>query len=116
MHVKVIGSRNDDFVSGETDLRGVFVADGIQGTSTVIAQAESSHYAFFRGKADLVPAVPAANKAEEAMPQRPAESLKQQLLKGVQIRNFGMQRKQVQQLDQLYEAPSQGVEASKALR
>ena len=38
VHVKVIGSRNDDFVSGETDLRGVFVADGIEGTSTVIAQ------------------------------------------------------------------------------
>ena len=25
VHVKVIGSRNDDFVSGATDLRGVFV-------------------------------------------------------------------------------------------
>jgi len=26
-HVKVIGSANDEFVSGDTDLRGVFVAD-----------------------------------------------------------------------------------------
>ena len=39
VHVKVIGSGNEDFVSGQTDLRGVFVADGIQGAATVIAQA-----------------------------------------------------------------------------
>ena len=39
VHVKVIGTGNAEFVSGSTDLRGVFVADGIQGTSTVIAQA-----------------------------------------------------------------------------
>ena len=54
----MIGSRNDDFVSGATDLRGVFVADGIRGRSTVIAQAEPSRYAFFRGQTDLVPAEP----------------------------------------------------------
>jgi alpha-2-macroglobulin len=38
VQVKVIGSNNSDFVSGATDLRGVFVADGIRGSSTVIAQ------------------------------------------------------------------------------
>lgn len=48
VHVKVIGSRNEDFVSGQTDLRGVFVADGIRGTATVIAQAGPSRYAFHR--------------------------------------------------------------------
>ena len=31
VQVKVIGSGNDDFVAGDTDLRGVFVADGIHG-------------------------------------------------------------------------------------
>jgi uncharacterized protein YfaS (alpha-2-macroglobulin family)/tetratricopeptide (TPR) repeat protein/type II secretory pathway component GspD/PulD (secretin) len=51
--VKVIGSGNNDFISGETDLRGVFVADGIRGTSTVIAQTGSSRYAFFRGRTNL---------------------------------------------------------------
>jgi hypothetical protein len=124
VHVKAIGTRNDDFMSGETDLRGVFVADGIQGTATVIAQAETSHYAFFRGKTELVPAVlPADGKAEER-PQPPAEapgqpapeSLKQQLLKGVQTRNTLMQQQQVQQLDDLYQAPAQGVEAAKAVK
>jgi outer membrane protein assembly factor BamD (BamD/ComL family) len=50
VHVKVIGSGNDEFISGETDLRGVFVADGIRGTTTVIAEAEGGRYAFYRGK------------------------------------------------------------------
>ncbi len=55
MHVKVIGSANDDFVSGETDLRGVFVADGIRGNSTVIARADGGRYAFRRGSSYLGP-------------------------------------------------------------
>ena len=46
----MIGSRNEDFVSGETDLRGVFVADGIRGAATVIAQAGPARYAFYRAK------------------------------------------------------------------
>ena len=50
VHVKVIGNGNADFVSGQTDLRGVFVANGIQGGATVIAQAGPSRYAFFRAK------------------------------------------------------------------
>ena len=48
VHVKVIGSGNPDFVSGSTDLRGVFAAEGIQGSPTVIAQAGPRQYAFFR--------------------------------------------------------------------
>ena len=34
--VKVIGSGNSDFVTGETDLRGIFKADAIRGETTVI--------------------------------------------------------------------------------
>ncbi len=124
VHVKTIGSRNDDFVSGETDLRGVFVADGILGTATVIAQAESSHYAFFRGKTDLVAQAMPASASPEPKPKPPGEpsapsrreSLKKQLLEGVQFRNSANQQMKVQQLEDLYQAPSQGVEASKALK
>ncbi|MDA1163737.1 MAG: tetratricopeptide repeat protein [Planctomycetota bacterium] len=47
--VKVIGSANSDFNTGETDLRGIFVADAIRGTSTIIARAEEDRYAFYRG-------------------------------------------------------------------
>ncbi|MHC4401725.1 MAG: tetratricopeptide repeat protein, partial [Planctomycetota bacterium] len=51
VHVKVIGSGNQDFVSGSTDLRGVFSAEGIQGAPTVIAEAGPGRYAFFRSPA-----------------------------------------------------------------
>jgi hypothetical protein len=47
----VIGSLNEDFVSGTTDLRGVFVADGVRGVPTVIAEMTPGRYAFFRGQA-----------------------------------------------------------------
>eukprot|EP00913_Durusdinium_trenchii_P013388 g12569.t1 len=53
VHIKVIGSANREFVSGETDLRGIFVADAIKGTSTIIARAEKNRYAFYRGKTTL---------------------------------------------------------------
>ena len=51
--VKVIGSANDDFNTGETDLRGIFVADAIRGTSTIIARADEDRYAFYRGTRSL---------------------------------------------------------------
>ena len=47
--VRVIGSANERFISGETDPRGLFVADGIVGAATVIARHDDSHYAFYRG-------------------------------------------------------------------
>ena len=52
-HVKVIGSANHEFVSGETDLRGLFIADDIRGTGTVIAALGKRQYAFFRGDTSL---------------------------------------------------------------
>ena len=50
--VKVRGNRNDRFVSGETDLRGVFTAADIQGVATVLAQA-GDQYGFYRGTQSL---------------------------------------------------------------
>jgi hypothetical protein len=121
VHVKVIGSRNHEFVSGSTDLRGVFVADGVHGNSTVIAQKEPSLYAFFRGQMDLVPDVPEADKKqkpkEEPEPEpaaAPAAPLEQQLLEGLQETNTTLQSQQVEQLDALYESTDEGVQASEA--
>jgi uncharacterized protein YfaS (alpha-2-macroglobulin family)/TolA-binding protein len=48
VHVKAIGSADQDFRSGETDLRGLFIADNIHGQATVIAREGESRYAFFR--------------------------------------------------------------------
>jgi hypothetical protein len=138
VHVKVIGSRNPEFVSGATDLRGVFVADGIKGTSTVIAQADPARYAFFRGQTELVPqeAAPTAAPAARATPAPPAEkagkeraeakadikaraaapapSLDQQLLQGLQETNQAIQVRQVEHLKMLYQREQKGVEAQKA--
>jgi hypothetical protein len=69
VQVKVIGSANSEFISGDTDLRGLFIADGIQGTSTVIAAVDENRYAFFRGQLPLLAMQDEAKKAEtEAMP------------------------------------------------
>ena len=51
--VKVIGSNNAEFQSGETDPRGLFVADGLQGSATVIARHGTRDYAFHRGAVAL---------------------------------------------------------------
>jgi hypothetical protein len=48
-HVKVVGSESESFVSGDTDLRGVFEAGGLIGNATVIVKKGTS-YAFFRGE------------------------------------------------------------------
>lgn len=117
VHVKVIGSRNDDFVSGETDLRGVFVADAIQGTSTVIAQAEGDRYAFFRGQLELGPppadaAAPQQDPGNAAPGQSAGDG--ESLLDAVRGRNSAIQQEQQQQLKNLYEQDKKGVDASDA--
>ena len=124
VHVKVIGSRNPDFVSGATDLRGVFVADGIQGTSTVIAEIEPNRYAFFRGKTELgappapttaVPQLKEAKPADaKAAQPAPAASVEKQLLEGVQRQNSAIQGEQMQNLQRMYDRQQKGVEAQKA--
>jgi hypothetical protein len=115
VHVKVIGSRNQDFVSGETDLRGIHIADGIQGTAMVIAQAEGGRYAFFRGTRDLGPPPPAANApAEPAQGQaqedgKPAgKGGKEALLEDLKSFNKSIQVEQQQELEGLYKNSIQG--------
>ncbi|MCY2929560.1 MAG: hypothetical protein NTV86_08720 [Planctomycetota bacterium] len=50
VYVKAVGSAEAAFRGGQTDLRGIFVADGIRGQVTVIARSGESRYAFFRGQ------------------------------------------------------------------
>jgi len=73
--VRVIGTANDDFVSGKTDPRGLFVADAIRGTSTVIARLDRKHYAFHRGTTSL--AVVERDRARSQL-QEPQEDMEQQ--------------------------------------
>ncbi len=55
VHVKVASSENEHLISGETDLRGIFIADGLHGTITVIARDGMNRYAFHRGDVWLGP-------------------------------------------------------------
>ena len=55
VHLKAIGSESRKFVSGQTDMRGVFLIDGLIGQPTVIAKlnvdnSKAVAYAFYRGK------------------------------------------------------------------
>lgn len=52
VHVKAIGSGDNAFKSGDTDLRGIFVAKGLNGSATVIAR-QKGRYAFYRGTSHL---------------------------------------------------------------
>ena len=53
VHVKAVDSAAGRFISGETDLRGIFIADGLRGTATVIARDAENRYAFHHGTAWL---------------------------------------------------------------
>lgn len=119
VHVKVIGTRNQDFVSGETDLRGVFSAQSIQGTSTVIAQADGNRYAFFRGHTELgpppaQPSQPAAGKPADSAPKS-GEGKEGDLLKELQMQNGILQQEQRFNLDNnYYQKNNKGVEVKAA--
>lgn len=117
VHVKVIGTRNDKFKDGPTDLRGVFVADGIQGRATVIARAGAGQYAFHRGQQELgsPPAAatkPAAEAAPAADPGQPAGQ--QQLLEDLIQGNRMIQQQKGKELKELYEKKPMGVPAQQA--
>jgi tetratricopeptide (TPR) repeat protein len=123
VQVKVIGSRNDKFKDGATDLRGVFVADGIQGNSTVIARAGSGQYAFHRGQVDLGPPPAPAQRPQTAAPatgqagQAPAAtepSAQPELLQELFKSNRMIQEQKGKELKDLYEKKSKGVQAQDA--
>jgi len=50
VHVKVIGAGMNRFISGETDLRGVYIADDVSGYPTAIARDADGHFAFYRSE------------------------------------------------------------------
>jgi tetratricopeptide (TPR) repeat protein len=121
VHVKVIGSRNDDFVSGETDLRGVFIADDILGTSTIIALADAGRYAFYRGTQQLgPPPTPASSPAQQPATNEAQESAGKKgeqlddLLQGLQQGNTIIQQQRQERLQNLYRNQKRGVQVKDA--
>ena len=118
VHVKVIGSANRQFVSGETDLRGIFVADAIRGTSTVIAKAGKNRYAFYRGKTPLGNVPPTGSASRKPAPQKkPAQKgRKGDLLKNIRSQNTIFNRDNRKQYQQLLDNKSRGVKAKDAFK
>jgi uncharacterized protein YfaS (alpha-2-macroglobulin family)/tetratricopeptide (TPR) repeat protein len=107
VHVKAIGSANEDFLAGETDLRGVYIADGVRGEALVIAQGEGSRFAFYRGKTWLGPpqeqAAAEPQAAAEAAPSDAPSFGKDALLKNVQEQQQAIQKHNSTELQQLYD-------------
>jgi hypothetical protein len=118
VQVKVIGSNNGRFLSGETDLRGVFVAEDVQGVVTAVARKDLTQYAFYRGKSYVgQPAVQAA--APEQVPAEGKAEQAQQgqgLDKNLKDLNFMNSTRQLERLQERYNlpAPSGGVQVEQA--
>jgi alpha-2-macroglobulin len=112
----VIGSGNGAFFSGETDLRGVFVAEGVRGQVTAVARKGSNQYAFHRGTTSIgPPPAPAAPNAPGAgqPPQQPAPN-QADLQQNVRGLNSSNQERQLQRLEERYKGQDNGVKAKSA--
>lgn len=121
--VKVIGSVNSEFVSGQTDLRGVFVADAISGTTTVIALTRENQYAFYRGETYLgndfghdTNSEP--NQAEMQTPAepygQPSDEAGKALLNNLFMQNGVFQQEQKLNIDGLMNNKRKGVQTKEA--
>jgi alpha-2-macroglobulin len=120
VHVKVIGTHNPQFNAGETDLRGIFTADGICGTTTVIARSDKNRYAFYRGKTFLGQRPEDAKKPESAKseaPDAPAQAPtdgKGQLLENLRLQNSIFNNDQRENCRQFQQKDNKGVKAKAA--
>jgi len=126
VQVKVIGSDNAAFRSGQTDLRGVFVAEGVVGTVTTVARKGTKQYAFHRGTRfigsrpsqpaeDAKKAAPAAPNDALPAPRAPDMSRPSQALDAnIQQLNRSNQERQIERLQGRYNDAGKGVQVDKA--
>ncbi len=109
VQVKVIGSGNPQFFAGDTDLRGVFVAEGVQGQVSAVIRKDAAGYAFYRGTRYVgqqpvpLPAVAGAQRAEGQTSQTPAQN--QALDANLKFQNLSNSLKQIQRLQERYKNP-----------
>jgi tetratricopeptide (TPR) repeat protein len=113
VQVKVIGSANPQFISGETDLRGVFAAEGLSGTVTAVARKGANQYAFYRGVGVVGQSPQAPSPAQGQgrgqgqqgqANQAPAD---QALDKNLKMQNAANSAKQILRLQQRYDQPAE---------
>jgi len=117
VQVKVIGTDNPTFFTGQTDLRGVYVADGVIGQVTAVARKGTGQYAFYRGTARVGaskapnPGVPPNSPAPGVdKPQGWGESLDQNL-KSLNMQN---QIRGIDRLQNRFGGGRKGIKAEEA--
>jgi tetratricopeptide (TPR) repeat protein len=117
VQVKVIGTENPTFLSGQTDLRGVYVAEGVRGQVTAVARQGTNQYAFYRGTTYVgAPPAPANAPAQPPMSGKPGMAAPA-LEENLRIQNSANQLRQMERLqDRLKQAPAapSGVQVEKA--
>ena len=104
VQVKVIGTDNPTFFSGQTDLRGVYVAEGVHGQVTAVARKGAGQYAFYRGKARVGATPPPGQDKTE-----PAAKADETLDNNLKMENSINQNRQIDRLQDRYKAMPQGV-------
>ena len=106
VHVKAVGSAAGHFISGETDLRGIFIADGLRGEATVIARDAENRYAFYRGTARLGLPHGKAQTARQDIRHRETTDYRRHL----ERKNRAIQSKNVTTFDRLRRRARAGVQ------
>ncbi len=113
VHVKAVGSAEKAFRSGETDLRGLFIADAIRGKATVIARDGTNLYAFYRGKQWLgAPEEQAGQGIREL--QQVKERYKADYRANIKITNLAIQADNFGRFDQMRRGVQKGVQVQQA--
>ena len=105
VHVKAVGAAGR-FISGETDLRGIFIADGLRGTATIIARDAENRYAFHRGTARLGTPHGKAQPVRRNAGQRGGTDYRRHL----ERKNRAIQSTNVRMFDQLRRRTRSGVQ------
>jgi alpha-2-macroglobulin len=108
--IKVNGNADSQFNSGETDLRGVFVAEGLHGILTVVARQGTAQYAFNRGTTYVgqpidVPPPPPGQPVPQAG-EANWGTLNQSLDSNLKMQNTTNSLRQIERLQQRFAAPA----------
>ncbi|MBX6312381.1 MAG: hypothetical protein IRY99_05595 [Isosphaeraceae bacterium] len=104
VQVKVIGTENTSFLGGSTDLRGVFMTEGVRGEVTAVARRGTDQYAFYRGTTRVgAPPAPAAREPQRSDAEADKKASAPSLLENVRGLNTINQMQQIERLQQRYQ-------------
>lgn len=115
VHVKVIGTGMTRFVSGETDLRGMFIADDILGAPTAIARDADGHFAFYRSESILAERLARQTIEKKKFDRKePTGTSKANYRGNLDLDNRAMQLENCQWLEGRFQQQGRGVTVQKA--